>query len=42
MGDDTAPAFGSSTYDWAMKIGPGRYTTDEWLNPFNFNKNRKV
>ena len=32
MGDDVAPAFGSSTYDWAMKIGPGRYTADEWLN----------
>ena len=32
MGDDIAPAFGSSTYDWAMKIGRGRYTADEWLN----------
>ena len=21
MGDDVAPAFGSSTYDWAMRIG---------------------
>ena len=32
MGDDIAPAFGSSTYDWAMKIGRGKYTADEWLN----------
>ena len=23
MGDDIAPAFGSSTYDWAMKMGRG-------------------
>jgi len=32
MGDDIAPAFGSSTYDWAMRLGRGRYTADEWLN----------
>ena len=32
MGDDIAPAFGSSTYDWAMRIGRGKYTADEWLN----------
>jgi len=32
MGDDIAPAFGSSTYDWAMKMGRGKYTADEWLN----------
>ena len=32
MGDDIAPAFGSSTYDWAMKIGRGKYSADEWLN----------
>ena len=32
MGDDIAPAFGSSTYDWAMKKGRGKYTADEWLN----------
>ena len=32
MGDDIAPAFGSSTYDWAMKLGRGKYTADEWLN----------
>ena len=34
MGDDTAPAFGSSTYDWAMKKGRGTYTADEWLDHF--------
>jgi hypothetical protein len=32
MGDKTPPAFGSSTYDWAMKMGPGKYTADQWLN----------
>ena len=32
MGDDTAPAFGSSTYDWVMKKGTGKYTADEWLD----------
>ena len=32
MGDDTAPAFGSSTYDWVMKKGPGKYTADECLD----------
>tara|TARA_R110000796_G_scaffold218771_1_gene334722 strand:+ start:2 stop:1906 length:1905 start_codon:yes stop_codon:yes gene_type:complete len=32
MGDDVAPAFGSSTYDWAMKMGRGQYSADEWLN----------
>ena len=40
MGDDVAPAFGSSTYDWAMRIGPGRYTADEWLN--HLTSTRKV
>jgi len=40
MGDDVAPAFGSSTYDWAMKIGPGRYSADEWLN--HLTSTRKV
>ena len=34
MGDKTAPAFGSSTYDWAMKKGRGTYTADEWLDHF--------
>ena len=32
MGDDVAPAFGSSTYDWAMKIGRGKYSADEWID----------
>ena len=32
MGDDTAPAFGSSTYDWIMKKGRGKFTADEWLD----------
>ena len=41
MGDDTAPAFGSSTYDWAMKIGPGRYTADEWLNHLTSTRTEK-
>ena len=40
MGDKTAPAFGSSTYDWAMRIGPGKYTADEWLN--HLTSTRKV
>jgi hypothetical protein len=31
MGDKTAPAFGSSTYDWVMRKGRGQYTADEWL-----------
>jgi hypothetical protein len=26
MGDDMAPAFGSSTYDWAMRMGRSKYT----------------
>ena len=32
MGDKTAPAFGSSTYDWVMRKGRGQYTADEWLD----------
>ena len=32
MGDDIAPAFGSSTYDWVMKKGRGMYSADEWLD----------
>ena len=32
MGDDIAPAFGSSTYDWAMRMGRSKYTADEWLD----------
>jgi len=40
MGDDTAPAFGSSTYDWAMRMGRSKYTADEWLN--HLTSTRKV
>ena len=32
MGEKTAPAFGSSTYDWVMKKGRGQYTADEWVD----------
>ncbi len=32
MGDDMAPAFGSSTYDWVMRKGRGSYTADEWID----------
>ena len=40
MGDDIAPSFGSSTYDWAMRIGRGKYTADEWLD--HLTSTRKV
>ena len=40
MGDDMAPAFGSSTYDWAMRLGRGKYTADEWLD--HLTSTRKV
>jgi len=32
MGDKTPPAFGSSTYDWVMKKGSGKFTADEWVD----------
>jgi hypothetical protein len=32
MGDDTAPAFGSSTYDWVMRKGRDKYDADEWID----------
>jgi len=40
MGDDLAPAFGSSTYDWAMRMGRSKYTADEWLE--HLTSTRKV
>ena len=40
MGDDTAPAFGSSTYDWVMRKGRGQYTADEWID--HLTSTRKV
>lgn len=40
MGDDTAPAFGSSTYDWIMKKGAGRFSADEWID--HLTSTRKV
>ncbi len=32
MGDDVSPAFGSSTYDWVMRKGRGKYSADEWMD----------
>ena len=40
MGDDVAPGFGSSTYDWVMRKGRGSYTADEWLD--HLTSTRKV
>ncbi len=40
MGDDMAPAFGSSTYDWIMRKGRGQYTADEWID--HLTSTRKV
>ena len=40
MGDDTAPAFGSSTYDWIMKKGAGKFSADEWID--HLTSTRKV
>ena len=40
MGDDMAPGFGSSTYDWVMRKGRGSYTADEWLD--HLTSTRKV
>jgi hypothetical protein len=40
MGDDIAPGFGSSTYDWVMRKGRGQYTADEWLD--HLTSTRKV
>lgn len=32
MGEKSAPAFGSSTYDWVMKKGRGKFGADEWID----------
>ena len=40
MGDDQAPGFGSSTYDWVMRKGRGKYTPDEWID--HLTSTRKV
>ena len=40
MGEKVQPAFGSSTYDWAMRKGPGKYTADEWID--HLTTSRKV
>jgi len=32
MGDKTAPAFGSSTYDWVMKKGRGKFGAEDWID----------
>tara|TARA_Y100000385_G_scaffold178109_1_gene184139 strand:- start:3468 stop:5381 length:1914 start_codon:yes stop_codon:yes gene_type:complete len=40
MGDDMAPGFGSSTYDWVMRKGRGKYTPDEWID--HLTSTRKV
>jgi len=40
MGDDTAPAFGSSTYDWIMKKGAGKFSADDWVD--HLTSTRKV
>ena len=40
MGEKVQPLFGSSTYDWAMRKGPGRYSADEWVD--HLTSSRKV
>jgi len=40
MGETKQPAFGSSTYDWVMKKGPGKYSADEWID--HLTSSRKV
>ena len=32
MGEKVQPLFGSSTYDWVMRRGPGKYSADEWID----------
>ena len=40
MGEKVQPLFGSSTYDWVMRRGPGRYSADEWVD--HLTSSRKV
>lgn len=40
MGERVQPLFGSSTYDWAMRKGPGKYSADEWID--HLTTSRKV
>ena len=40
MGEKVQPLFGSSTYDWVMRKGPGKYTADEWID--HLTSSRKV
>jgi hypothetical protein len=40
MGETTQPAFGSSTYDWVMRKGPGKYSADEWID--HLTSSRKI
>jgi hypothetical protein len=40
MGETRQPAFGSSTYDWVMRKGPGKYNADEWID--HLTSSRKV
>ena len=40
MGEKVQPLFGSSTYDWAMRKGPGKYSADEWID--HLTSSRKV
>ena len=40
MGETKQPAFGSSTYDWVMRKGPGKYSADEWID--HLTSSRKV
>ena len=40
MGEKVQPLFGSSTYDWVMRKGPGKYSADEWID--HLTTSRKV
>ena len=40
MGEKVQPLFGSSTYDWVMRRGPGKYSADEWID--HLTSSRKV